>query len=160
MKNHKKTQRYVRRCSQVVLFFGTDHSAEDRNCNRNQRGRPRDTVKTTMSLRGGAGAQDSDYNSVNTGQLLHVNKVRTCDYNGCGNKNIAGSHFHRFPVTDVTMRQLRRDTGKGEATTHLSSSLQRQWLATHPGRVLKNTAVPKPAVREIHYLIIYIIIYY
>lgn len=34
--------------------------------------------------------------------------VRTCDYPGCNNKNLAESPhtFHRFPVTDIALRQL------------------------------------------------------
>lgn len=34
--------------------------------------------------------------------------VRTCDYPGCNNKDLAESPhtFHRFPVADIALRQL------------------------------------------------------
>uniref|UniRef100_A0A8C5H2Y4 THAP domain-containing protein 1 n=1 Tax=Gouania willdenowi TaxID=441366 RepID=A0A8C5H2Y4_GOUWI len=34
--------------------------------------------------------------------------VRTCKFPGCDHKNVPGSpfSFHRFPVSDITMRQL------------------------------------------------------
>uniref|UniRef100_A0A8B9JWR5 THAP-type domain-containing protein n=1 Tax=Astyanax mexicanus TaxID=7994 RepID=A0A8B9JWR5_ASTMX len=34
--------------------------------------------------------------------------VRTCDYPGCSNKDVADSphSFHRIPVTDIALRQL------------------------------------------------------
>ncbi|KAG9264775.1 zinc finger protein 184-like isoform X2 [Astyanax mexicanus] len=92
--------------------------------------------------------------------------VRTCDYPGCSNKDVADSpqSFHRFPVTDVALRKLwvlalgiHVDTKVEKikklrvCSAHFSDD---DFLSTCPGqrqmkkRILKKSAVPAPQVNK------------
>ncbi|XP_049322803.1 zinc finger and SCAN domain-containing protein 21 isoform X2 [Astyanax mexicanus] len=92
--------------------------------------------------------------------------VRTCDYPGCSNKDVADSpqSFHRFPVTDVALRKLwvlalgiHVDTKVEKikklrvCSAHFSDD---DFLSTCPGqrqmkkRILKKSAVPAPQILE------------
>lgn len=83
--------------------------------------------------------------------------VRTCDYPGCNNKNLAESPhtFHRFPVTDIALRQLwllamgfKVETKSFVCSAHFSDD---DYVPSCPGQrkkhVLKSAAVPAPQVR-------------
>ncbi|XP_060770646.1 zinc finger protein ZFP2-like isoform X1 [Neoarius graeffei] len=88
--------------------------------------------------------------------------VRTCDYPGCSNKDVAESPhtFHRFPVTDVSLRKLwlvalgfHVDSKQAKVkklrvcSAHFSDD---DYVSSCPGlrkrRVLKKAAVPAPQV--------------
>uniref|UniRef100_A0A8B9JTW8 THAP domain-containing protein 1 n=1 Tax=Astyanax mexicanus TaxID=7994 RepID=A0A8B9JTW8_ASTMX len=92
--------------------------------------------------------------------------VRTCDYTGCSNKDVADSpqSFHRFPVTDVALRKLwvlalgihvhtkvEKIKKLRVCSAHFSDD---DFLSTCPGqrqmkkRILKKSAVPAPQVNK------------
>uniref|UniRef100_A0A3B1JV32 THAP domain-containing protein 1 n=1 Tax=Astyanax mexicanus TaxID=7994 RepID=A0A3B1JV32_ASTMX len=82
--------------------------------------------------------------------------VRTCDYPGCSNKDVADSpqSFHRFPVTDVALRKLwvlALGIHLCVCSAHFSDD---DFLSTCPGqrqmkkRILKKSAVPAPQVNK------------
>ena len=89
--------------------------------------------------------------------------VRTCDYPGCNNKNDSDSPyiFHRFPVTDIAIRQLwllaigfnvetkvARIKQLRVCSAHFSKD---DYVLTRPAQrkkhVLKSAAVPATQVR-------------
>uniref|UniRef100_A0A3P8RX88 THAP domain-containing protein 1 n=1 Tax=Amphiprion percula TaxID=161767 RepID=A0A3P8RX88_AMPPE len=84
---------------------------------------------------------------------------RTCDYPGCSNKDVPGSchGFHRFPVTDVALRELwlvalgfKLDTklAKMKKLRVCSAHFSEEDYVSCPGhrkkRDLKRSAVPAP----------------
>uniref|UniRef100_A0A3Q1ARS0 THAP domain-containing protein 1 n=1 Tax=Amphiprion ocellaris TaxID=80972 RepID=A0A3Q1ARS0_AMPOC len=89
---------------------------------------------------------------------------RTCDYPGCSNKDVPGSchGFHRFPVTDVALRELwlvalgfKLDTklAKMKKLRVCSAHFSEEDYVSCPGhrkkRDLKRSAVPAPQVNTI-----------
>ncbi|XP_054649837.1 uncharacterized protein zgc:113149 isoform X5 [Dunckerocampus dactyliophorus] len=84
--------------------------------------------------------------------------VRTCNYPGCNNKNESPYAFHRFPVTDIAIRQLwllaigystRTKVARMKelrvCNAHFSED---DYVPKDPGkrkkRILKSSAVPTP----------------
>lgn len=88
--------------------------------------------------------------------------VKACNYPGCGNKDDGEStlSFHRFPVTDVALRQLwllslgyHVDTRMAKikklriCSAHFSDD---DYVPSCPGqkkRMLKRSAVPAPVIK-------------
>ncbi|KAG8007328.1 hypothetical protein GBF38_012809, partial [Nibea albiflora] len=89
---------------------------------------------------------------------------RTCDYPGCSNKDLPESPhgFHRFPVTDVALRELWLVALGFKLDTKLAKMKKLRVCSAHfseddyvscPGqrkkRDLKRSAVPAPQVNTI-----------
>lgn len=89
--------------------------------------------------------------------------VRTCDFPGCNNKDVPQSlhTFHRFPTSDIAVRQLWLLAIGRSVETKLTTVKklrvcgahfsEEDYVASQPGRtkkrVLKRAAVPVPQVR-------------
>uniref|UniRef100_A0A3B1JYG6 THAP domain-containing protein 1 n=1 Tax=Astyanax mexicanus TaxID=7994 RepID=A0A3B1JYG6_ASTMX len=93
--------------------------------------------------------------------------VRTCDYPGCSNKDVADSphSFHRIPVTDIALRQLWILAMGFHVDTKVVKMKKLRVCGAHfseddyvspcPGnrkkRILKKSAVPAPQVNKTIY---------